>query len=172
MMYHQQCIQVAEHKKQLELYFKNQLRPTRTTQLLLSIPGIGEITGAIIAMETGDIHRFADVKHYFSYCRLAPGARDSGGKHAHRSGSKDSNQYLKYAFTEAALRAIMFYPQIRVFAQRIEHRANSTIARTVVAKELARIVYCVLTREHEFDTFKGVRISKRRGWPRLVITRA
>jgi transposase len=171
-MYHQQCIQVAEHKKQLERYFKNQLRPTRTTQLLLSIPGIGEITGAIIAMETGDIHRFADAKHYFSYCRLAPGARDSGGRHSHRSGCKDGNQYLKYAFTEAAIRAMMFYPQIREFADRIAGRSNNTIARTVVAKELARCVYYVLKREQEFDTFKGVRIAKRRGWPRLVSPRA
>lgn len=80
----------------------------------------------------------------------------------------DGNQYLKYAFTDAALKAILFYLQIRVFAQRIEHRATSTIARTIVAKELARIVYYVLTREHEFETFKGIRINKCRGWPRLV----
>ncbi|MDI6768031.1 MAG: IS110 family transposase, partial [Bacteroidota bacterium] len=83
-----------------ESFFKKKLRPTQTVQLLMSIPGIGDITGSIIAMETGDINRFADAKHYCSYCRLAPGANDSGGKRGHRSGSKDGNQYLKYAFTE------------------------------------------------------------------------
>lgn len=92
VMYHQQCVQTTEHRRELEKYFKARLRPTPAVQLLMSIPGIGDITGAIIAMETGDIHRFPDAKHYCSYCRLAPGAKDSGGKHSHRSGSKDGNE--------------------------------------------------------------------------------
>ncbi len=168
LMYHQQCLLATEHKKQLEYYFKTTLRPTKTLQLLLSIPGIGEITGAVIAMETGAIERFADAKHYCSYCRLVPGAKDSGGKHSHRSGSKDGNQYLKYAFTEAAIAAIKCYPEIKGFAIRLEKRANCVIARTVVAKELAKIVYYVLKNHQEFWTFKGVRIEKLRNWPRLV----
>lgn len=166
LMYHQQCLQVTDHKKQLERYFKAQLRPTATLQLLVSIPGIGDITGAIIAMETGDIHRFADAKHYCSYCRLAPGAKDSGGKHSHRSGSKDGNPYLKYAFTEAAIKAMMYYPEIKHFAAHLERRSNTTIARTVVAKELARVVYYVLTRQQQCHSFKGIGITKRHDWPR------
>jgi transposase len=166
LMYHQQCLQAAEHRKQLEQYFKARLRPLPSVQRLLSIPGIGDITGSIIAMETGDIHRFADAKHYCSYCRLVPGAKDSGGKHSHRSGSKDGNQYLKFAFTESAVKAMQFYPEIKHFASRLEHRATKAIARTVVAKELAKITYYVLSRQQEFKTFKGIEINKLRDWPR------
>jgi transposase len=166
LMYHQQCLQAAEHRKQLEKYFKAQLRPLPSVQRLLSIPGIGEITGSIIAMETGDIHRFADAKHYCSYSRLVPGAKDSGGRHSHRSGSKDGNRYLKFAFTESAVKAMQFYPEIRHFASRLEHRATKAIARTVVAKELAKITYYVLSRQEEFKTFKGIEINKLRNWPR------
>jgi transposase len=166
LMYHQQCQLVTDHENQLEAYFKGQLRPTPTLQLLVSIPGIGDITGAIIAMETGEIERFADAKHYCSYCRLAPGAKDSGGKHAHRSGSKDGNQYLKYAFTEAAIKAMMYYPEIQRFAAQLERRSNSTIARTVVAKELAKIVYYVLSRQQPCHSFKGMKVTKRHDWPR------
>jgi transposase len=165
LMYHLQCVQATEHRKQLEKYFKAQLRPTPAVQLLMSLPGIGDITGSIIAMETGDIHRFADSKHYCSYCRLVPGAKDSGGKRSHRSGSKDGNQYLKYAFTESAISAIggcafgakamMFYPEIKHFAARLERRATKAIARTVVAKELAKISYYVLSRQQEFKTFSA-----------------
>jgi transposase len=166
LMYHHQCLQVTAHERHLEHYFKSKLRPSPTLQLLVSIPGIGDITGAIIAMETGDIHRFADAKHYCSYCRLAPGARDSGGKHHLRSGSKDGNQYLKYAFTEAAIKAMMYYPDIRRFADLLQQRANPIIARTVVAKELARIVYYVLTRQQPCTAFKGTPLTKRSDWPR------
>jgi transposase len=166
MMYHLECVQTSEHRKQLEKYFKAQLRPTPAVQLLMSLPGIGDITGSIIAMETGDIHRFADDKHYCSYCRLVPGAKDSGGKHSHRSGSKDGNQYLKYAFTESAIKAMRFYPEIKHFASRLERRSSKAIARTVVAKELAKISYYVLSRQEEFKTFKGIEINKLRNWPR------
>jgi transposase len=166
LMYHQQCLQAAEHRKQLETYFKAQLLPLPSVQRLLSIPGIGDITGSIIAMETGDIHRFADAKHYCSYCRLVPGAKDSGGKHSHRSGSKDGNRYLKFAFTESAVKAMQFYPEIKHFASRLEHRSTKAIARTVVAKELAKISYYVLSRQEEFKTFKGIEINKLRNWPR------
>jgi transposase len=166
LMYHHQCVQTTMHRKELEHYFKAKLRPTSAVQLLMSIPGIGEVTGAIIAMETGDIHRFADPKHYCSYCRLVPGAKDSGAKHTHRSGSKDGNRYLKFAFTEAAIKAILFYPDIRHFATRLERRSTKQIARTVVAKELAKIAFVVLSRNQEFHTFKGVAIAKPRDWPR------
>ncbi|MBI5464253.1 MAG: IS110 family transposase, partial [Ignavibacteriales bacterium] len=147
LMYHQQCIQATEHRKQLEKYFKAKLRPTPALQLLMSIPGLGEITGAVVAMESGDMHRFVNHKHFESYCRLVPGSKDSGGRHAHRSGSKDGNKYLKYAFTEAAIKAMMYYPEIKQFAQRLEERSGKAIARTVVAKELAKISYYVLTRK-------------------------
>ncbi|MBM4169726.1 MAG: IS110 family transposase [Ignavibacteria bacterium] len=160
VLHHQQCLQVVEHKRHLEEYLKRELRPTPTLQLLLSVPGIGDITGAIIAIETGDIARFPNDKHYASYCRLAPGARDSGGKHRHRSGSKDGNQYLKFAYTEAALKAIRFYPVIGQLAARIEQRSNPAIARTVVAKELSKIVFYVLSRHEEFKTFKGIIVRK------------
>jgi transposase len=103
-LYHQQCVQATEHRTPLEKYFKAKLRPTPAVQLLMSIPGIGDITGAIIAMETGDIKRFADAKHYCSYCRLVPGAKDSGGKHSHRSGSKDGNPYLSMRSLKRPLR--------------------------------------------------------------------
>jgi len=166
MLYHQQCLQATEHRKQLEHYFKAQLLPSATVQRLLSIPGIGNITASMIAMETGDIDRFADAKHYCSYCRLVPGAKNSGGKHSHRSGSKDGNQYLKFAFTESAVKAMQFYPEIKHFADRLEHRSSKAIARTVVAKELAKISYHVLSRQQDFTSFKGIEISKLRYWPR------
>jgi len=165
-MYHEQCVQTTLHRTQLEKHFKARLRPTTTVQLLMSIPGIGDITGSIIAMETGDIHRFANAKHYCSYCRLVPGARDSGGKRSHRSGSKDGNPFLKYAFTEVAIKAMMFYPEIKAFAANLEHRSTKAIARTVVAKELAKISFYVLHRQQEFQTFKGIVINKLRDWPR------
>ena len=61
---------------------------------------------------------------------------------------------------------MMFYPVIKAFATRLEKRSGKAIARTLVAKELAKIVYYILARQQEFRTFKGVKFDKRRDWPR------
>jgi transposase len=160
--YHQQIQLFVQQKKSIEKYFKTQLNTSEDLKLLLSIPGIGPITGAIILSETGDINRFVSDKHYCSYCRLVPGAKNSGNRRAHRSGSKDGNKYLKFAFYEAALKAIRFYQPIQTRALRIEKRANKKIARTVIAKELAKIAYYVLTKQQPFRWFKGTTIRKNR----------
>ena len=59
-----------------------------------------------------------------------------------------------------------FYPEIKRFALQLERRSNTTIARTVVAKELARIVYYILARQRPFETFKGIKVTKRHDLPR------
>ena len=51
-------------------------------------------------------------------------------------------------------------------ALQLHERTSKRVARTVVAKELAKIVYYVLHRQQEFKAFKGVAIDKLRDWPR------
>lgn len=60
----------------------------------------------------------------------------------------------------------MYSPEIKQFAEQLSKRANKTIARTVVAKGLAKCAYYVLTLQEEFKTFKGIEITKLRDWPR------
>lgn len=77
---------------------------------------------------------------------LVPGADNSGGRTRHRSGSKAGNRYLKLAFSHAGIRAVQYYPEIRAFFKAKARRKTIRIARSVVALELARIVYHVLTK--------------------------
>ncbi|MCZ7616669.1 MAG: IS110 family transposase [Ignavibacteriaceae bacterium] len=81
------------------------LIPNEDIQRLLWIPGIGKMNAFTIVLEADDINRFADVKNFFSYCRLVPSARNSAGKSKQRS-SKDGNRYLKIVFTDAATHAV------------------------------------------------------------------
>ena len=115
------------------------------------------------------IERFPDVKKFFSYCRLVPGAQNSNRKQRHKS-SKDGNRYLKMAFTEAAVRAVQYYKEIKQFHQRKLRKCHKAVARNIVAKELARIVYHVLKEKTKFKTFKGMTVSRRKAnyWPYLA----
>jgi transposase len=155
--------------KALEKSLHPQLIPNDDIQRLLWIPGIGKISAFTIYLEVDGINRFPDVKKFFSYCRLVPGASNSNNSYKHKSGSKDGNRYLKVAFTEVAVRAVQYYKEIKQFYQRKSRKTNNPIAKTIVAKELARITYHVLKDQTEFKTFKGITLSKEKTmqWPRL-----
>ena len=103
--------------------------------------------------------------------RLVPGANNSNRKQKHKSGNKDGNKYLKMAFTEAGFRAVQYYKEIKQFYQSKSRKKHKTIARILVAKELAKICYFMLKEKREFNnTFKSVNISKVKSkqWPRLA----
>jgi transposase len=146
------------------------LVPTPDVQRLVWIPGIGRLAAFTIALEVDGIARFPSARDFASYCRLVPGAGNSGGKTKHKR-TKDGNRYLKIAFSHAAIRAIQYYPEIRAFYRALARRKPPIVARAVVAKELARIVYYVLTKQEAFNgTVKGKPLSRTKTpkWPRLA----
>lgn len=144
------------------------LIPNDDIQRLLHIPGIGKLTAFTVYLEIDGIERFASDKHFVSYCRLVPAA-DNSNRSVHHRSSKDGNKYLKIAFSEAAVHAIQYYPEYKRFFQKRARRSNEAIARTCVAKELARIVYYVLTNKTPYKGLKGQPISRQKSqqWPRL-----
>ena len=101
------------------------LIPNEDIQRLLWIPGIGKMNAFTIVLEADDINRFADVKNFFSYCRLVPSARNSAGKSKQRS-SKDGNRYLKIVFTDAATHAVQYYSVIRKYHNIIAKEKEQT----------------------------------------------
>jgi len=155
--------------KELEKMLGPRLIPNEDIQRLLGVPSIGLITAFTIYLEIDGIERFTDVKKFLSYCRLVPGAKNSNKTIKHRSGNKDGNKYLKIAFSDAGVHAKRFYPEIRSYYQKMLHRSNKAIARTLVAKEIAKIVYFILKNKTEYKGFKGKAIIKQKAqrWPRL-----
>lgn len=172
-------LQAACHQAQLQLLDDQittleralypDLIPNADVQRLLWIPGLGKVNAFTLYTEIDDIGRFPSVRQFFSYCRLVPGADNSGGRTRHRSGSKAGNRYLKLAFSHASIRAVQYYPEIRNFFKSKARKKPIRIARTLVALELARIVYQVLTKQEDFNgQFKNRPLTRRKNtqWPR------
>jgi len=127
------------------------LIPNADIQRLLWIPGIGKVNAFTLWTEIDGIARFPTEKQFLTYCRLVPGADNSGGRTRHRSGSKAGNRYLKLAFSHASVRAIQYFPVIKTFYQKQRRRKPVVVARAIVAAELARIVYQVLAKHEDFN---------------------
>ncbi len=159
---------LTEQIRTLERAIQGDLLETPAIQRLLWIPGIGRIVAFTVALEIDDIQRFPTVRHFWSYCRLVPGAADSGGHQRHRA-SKDGNRYLKLVFSHAAVRAIQYFPEVRQWYQRWKRKKPIRIARALVAKELAKSVYVVLHDQVDFNQqFKGTPLTRQKQarWPR------
>jgi len=158
--------QMLELEKQLYPY----LIPNDDIQRLLWIPGIGKMNAFTILLEVDDINRFPDVKNFFSYCRLVPSARNSGGKSKQRS-SKDGNKYLKVTFCDAAVHAVQYYPVIKKYHDSKLRKKKKQVAHAIIAKEIARIAFYVLKNKSDFNNkFKGTELEHKKSlqWPRVV----
>lgn len=138
-------------------------------QRLLWIPGIGRIVAFTILLEVDGIGRFPSARDFVSYCRLVPGAGNSGGKTRHKR-TKDGNRYLKLAFSHAAVRAIQSYPEIQRFYRTMARRKPRIVARAGGEGTRAHRVLRAHEEEAFNGTFKGITLSrtKKPQWPRLA----
>jgi transposase len=169
-MLSEQMALLGTQAKRLGAALNPQLIPRPDVQRLVWVPGIGRIVAFTVVLEVDGIDRFPSARDFVSYCRLVPGAGNSGGRTRHTR-TKDGNKYLKLAFSHAAVRAIQYYAEIRAFYRVTARRKPPALARALVAKELARIVYFMLRKQEAFNgTFKGTPLSRTKTpkWPRLA----
>jgi len=170
----EQATLLKEQMLILEKSLYPKLIPDDDIQRLLWIPGIGKMNAFTMLLEVGDINRFPSENNFFSYCRLVPAASNSGGKTRQKTTPKDGNKYLKIVFSDAAVHAVQYYPVIRRFFDSKLRKKNKNIAKTIVSKEIARIVYHTLKNKTDFNhCFKGIELQHRKSkqWPsRLVGT--
>lgn len=163
---HQRQIELlSEQVQALEESLYPVLVPDPDIERLIQIPGIGKIVAFTILLEIDTIDRFASEKQFLSYCRLVPAAKNSAGRTRQQT-SRNGNRYLKLAFSHAAVRAPQYYKEIKSFYQSTKRKKPQAIARTLVAKELARIVYHVLKKQENFNgCFKGKPLSRTKTRP-------
>lgn len=174
LQYQQFDIQAKLLKEQmltLEKSLYPSLIPNEDIQRLLWIPGIGKMNAFTILLEVGNINRFASEKNFFSYCRLTPSARNSGGKIKQKSSSKDGNKYLKIVFSDAAVHALQYYSVIKRYHNSKLRKKKKQVAKAIISKEIARIVYYVLKYKTDFNNkFKGIDLNQIKSvqWPRIT----
>jgi transposase len=120
-------------------------------QLLQSACGIGKVLGFTIALEVGDIRRFAEVGDFASYARCVGGDRLSNNKKKGRGNTKNGNKYLGWAFVEAAACAIQHHETVRRYYQRSQAKKKPVVARKIIAHKLARACYYMLKNGTKFD---------------------
>ena len=135
----------------LEQHILEAAGKTKAYQRLQELPGIGKILGLTIALETGDVQRFADAGHFASYCRCVRSLRQSNSKKKGENNRKCGNKYLAWAFVEAAHFACRYDEQCRRFYDRKKQQTNPVIATKALACKLAKAAWHVMAEDAPYD---------------------
>jgi len=124
---------------------------------LLTLPGVGDILGMTILLETGPIERFKDVGHYASYCRKVSSRWTSNEKTKGKGNTKNGNRYLSWAFSEASDHARLTHEPSRNFYNRKLNQTNACVAHSALAHKLARAAYFIMRDQVVFKEDKMFR---------------
>lgn len=132
--------------KQISTIIKELNPPT------LSIPGIGELTTAVIISEYGDFNRFSNADKLLSFAGLEPGIYQSGTILTYGKMVKRGSGYLRYSLMNIANVVIRYNPIFYDFylKKRSEGKTHR-VALSHVCKKLLRVIYKLETQNIQFD---------------------
>jgi transposase len=121
-------------------------------KLLDSIPGIAPWTAAALALEIGDITRFADVRQLVAWSGLDPREDISGDGTIKRGISHRGNAHLRTLLVQMARTARLHNPVIAGFIKRkVGEGKKPMVALVAGAAKLLRIAFAMLASGKPFD---------------------
>jgi transposase len=148
--------QVERSIGQTEERIHEVIKEDRHMQLLKTIPGVGAVLAIVIALEIGDVNRFASGEKLASYAGKVPRVNSSGGKTFYGKVRPDINRYLKWAYTEAANVVVlqqkrMSCRHVGILYSRVRRYKGHAKAITAVGRHLAEATYWILKNNEPYQ---------------------
>ena len=122
----------------------------KRVELLMTIPGVGEITALTWALEIGEVSRFARIDKAVSFCGLCSGQNESAGKSKRGPISKKRNKHLQTILIEAAKLAPRWNEQLAIVHEKELTKGNRNRATLAVARKLVAYLLAVDRRQQKF----------------------
>lgn len=121
-----------------------------------AVPGIGRRTAEIIVTEIGPtVERFPTARHLAAWAGVAPGNRESAGKHK-RARTRRGNAWLKAGLTEAAWAAVRCKDgYLPAQYGRLAGRRGRKRAIVAVAHSLVHIIYHMIATGRTYQDLGG-----------------
>ena len=119
---------------------------------MLTIPGLGEISVAIILSEYGDISNFSNPNKMLAFAGLEPSIIQSGTLQYNGKMVKHGSGHLRYAIMNIAMTILRFSPTFYDFylKKRSEGKCHR-VALSHVCKKLIRVIYTLEKNNIDFD---------------------
>ncbi len=119
---------------------------------MLTIPGIGEISAAIILSEYGDISNFSNPNKMLAFAGLEPSIIQSGTLKHNGKMVKHGSGHLRYAIMNIAMTILRYSPTFYDYylKKRSEGKCHR-VALSHVCKKLIRVIYTLEKNNIDFD---------------------
>ena len=120
---------------------------------ILTIPGIGYLSAAVILSEYGDFSKFENPAKMLSFAGLEPGYFQSGQSEHTGHMVKHGSSHLRYALMNACLPLITNEPVFaEYYAKKRAEGKPYRVALTHVAKKLLRVIYTLQAKNIPYDS--------------------
>jgi len=144
--------EVEAHLDRCEQEIREVVKATPEMELLQTMPGVGAILAVVLALEIGDVGRFAGPENLASYAGTVPRVNASGDRMRFGKVRSDVNRYLKWALVEAANCVVLHQRSfgdrhVVHLYQRIRERKGHAKAVVAVARHLAEAAYWILKKK-------------------------
>lgn len=145
--------EITHLKQQIQEHIQRHDELMLKSQLLKTIPGLGDRTIAKLLAFCGEISHFDHAKQLATYAGLNPVHRQSGSSVKGKSRlSKTGNAEIRFALYMPALVAMRHNSVIKTFCARLSERGKSKMVIVGAAmRKLLHIIYGVLKSGKPFD---------------------
>jgi transposase len=117
---------------------------------LMSIPGIGPFSAALIKTEIINISRFTTFNRLCAYAGLAPRVSASANKTFHDPLNINRRKYLQWILLENVYHIIKAIPETKEKYEILKQRKGHNTAKVVLAREMLKLIYHVLKEQRPF----------------------
>jgi len=147
----------------MEQEIGKELKTDPRAQLLMSLPGVGEITAYSMLAEIGEIERFPNSRALASYAGLLPLDNESAEKDFGKRTGAYCNHFLRWAMMEAVTGAVRSSPRMMSLYMRVRARNKDKPqkARVAVARELLELSHLLLTKKVPYQEKRPPRPGSR-----------
>ena len=145
--------EIEQLEEQIDEHIDHHSGLEKDAELIESIPGIGNLTAAILMAEIKDINRFDSASELASYAGLSTQRRQSGTSVRGRSRlSKIGNATLRKALFFPSMSARRHNPIVKAFCERLSARGKQTmVIQGAAMRKLLHLVYGVWKNGRPFD---------------------
>jgi len=146
---------------QIDRELRRLAKDSPLAQRLLTIPGVGVITATALIGSVPDIHAFQRARSFAAWLGLTPREYSSGQSRFLGRISKRGDGYLRMLLTHGARSALLLahrqaskgddrLTRLQRWVLEVERRTNHNKATIALANKMARIIWCVWTKEEDY----------------------
>jgi len=153
--------EIDDISKRIKDHIDNHPDLKSKSDLLRSIPGVGDASIEAILSETNGFAKFSKVEQVVAYMGLSPKEKSSGSSVRGKAGvCKTGNRRLRKILYMPALVAIQHNPMVKAFSQRLKDKAkNGKLIACACMKKLVQIMFGVIKNNLPFDPAYNAKFS-------------